>query len=71
MNFMPVHGSSNIESYGYDPTTQTLAIRFHSGREYHHSNVPPETFKALQASTSRGSYYEKMVKRMYVGARIK
>ena len=71
MNFLPVRGSSNIESYGYEPVTGTLAVRFHSGREYHYPGVPASTWEALLASTSKGLFFEHRVKPAHTGKRIK
>ena len=71
MNFLPVRGSSNIESYGYDLKSGILAVRFHSGREYHYPGVPESGWKAFQAATSKGEHFERRVKPTYTGTRVK
>lgn len=57
--------SSQIHSIGYDPETQTLAIRFYRGwgREqrpgalYHYANVTPEEFAAFRDAPSLGKHF--------------
>jgi hypothetical protein len=57
--------SSCIAEVGYDPSDRTLAVRFHSGREYWYAGVPPETHQALLAAASIGSYFNAEVRDAY------
>ena len=55
--------SSQIASVGYDAGTKTLAILFVGGKSaYHYANVDPETFAALSAAESVGSYFHNHIK---------
>lgn len=62
--------SSQIHSIGYDPETQTLAIRFTRGfREnrgpgslYHYSNVTQEDYDAFLAAESKGKHFGQNIK---------
>lgn len=50
--------SSNVHSYGYDPDSQTLYVRFRNktkvGALYAYYHVPPEIYKKLDAAGSKG-----------------
>ncbi|MFN5511203.1 MAG: KTSC domain-containing protein [Burkholderiales bacterium] len=55
--------SSNIQSIGYDPATQTLEIEFGkvdpddpTNRVYQYRDVPPEVHEALMSDPSHGHY---------------
>lgn len=48
---------------GYDPTTSTLGIRFHSGSEYHYFDVPEELYNGLVSAPSVGRYFHEHVKK--------
>ena len=62
--------SSQIHSIGYDPETQTLAIRFTRGYGenrgpgslYHYSNVPQDVYDAFLAAESKGKYFGQHIK---------
>lgn len=62
--------SSQIHSIGYDPETQTLAIRFFRGygRDqvpgslYHYANVTAEDFAAFRDAESLGKHFGKNIK---------
>ena len=42
--------SSNLESVGYDPTTQTLEIEFLNGGLYQYSGVPESRISRVNVS---------------------
>ena len=64
--------SSNIETVGFDPDTQTLAIAFRSGTEYHYYNVPSNVFEELKSASSPGQYFATYVRRAgYNYARVR
>lgn len=60
--------SSQIHSIGYDPATQTLAVRFKeraSGKPtslYHYQNVTPANFDAFRNAESIGSHFYRHIK---------
>lgn len=54
--------SSQVSGFGYDATTQTLAVQFPGrgatpGSIYHYSAVPPEVFADFQAAESKGKFF--------------
>jgi hypothetical protein len=58
--------SSQIDSIGHDPATNTLAIRFKSkgapSSLYHYSNVSADDFTAFKDAESVGSHFYKHIK---------
>ncbi|KAB8140808.1 KTSC domain-containing protein [Chloroflexia bacterium SDU3-3] len=50
--------SSNLASVGYDPTTQTLEICFHSGACYQYFHVPQHVYDGLMGAGSHGTYFD-------------
>lgn len=49
--------SSQIESFGHCPLTNTLAIKFkHGGTTYHYSGVTAEKHETMKKSKSVGSF---------------
>ena len=61
----PRNPSSQIQSLGYDAETQTMAVQFHKGGVYHYSGVSPQTFEAMHAHESPGSYLHQNIKGKY------
>lgn len=57
--------SSNIASIGYESSTQTLEVEFHSGGIYEYYNVPSHVYTALMNATSHGGYLAKNIKGHY------
>lgn len=57
--------SSQLAAFGYDPETQTLAIRFKpttgapQGSVYHYNDVPPATYEAMLGAPSIGTFFGK------------
>lgn len=63
--------SSQISSYGYDATTQTLALQFYrkdasgqrvGGSVYHYDNVPQELYDEFCACESKGNFFGQHIK---------
>ena len=59
--------SSQLEAYGYDAATQTLAIRFKGkgdrpGSLYHYTNFTEKDYEALEAAESKGSHFIRNIK---------
>lgn len=46
--------SSNVKSYGYDPTSQVLAVVYSNGTEYRYLGVHPDYVDAISKNESVG-----------------
>jgi hypothetical protein len=57
--------SSCIAEVGYDPSDNTLAIRFRGGREYRYAGIPPETHEALLVAGSVGGYFNAQIRDVF------
>jgi hypothetical protein len=57
----PVHGSSNVQSIGYDETTQTLYVKQSFGF-YRIEDVSRDLVNLLEAAESKGSFIQKTIK---------
>jgi KTSC domain len=55
MNMTDVE-SSMILSVGYDAEKKTMRVLFVSGKTFEYSRVPPEVYRELMDSGSKGSY---------------
>ena len=64
MNMIPVE-SSNLAGVGYDPSTTTLYVAFHSGGFYAYYNVPERVFRELLDAPSKGQYHARNIKNVY------
>lgn len=62
--------SSNVESIGYNESSQTLRIRFLNGAIYDYKNVPVFEFEQLKVAPSVGSYLHRNIKGAYAYERI-
>ncbi|KZX11337.1 hypothetical protein MBORA_15820 [Methanobrevibacter oralis] len=57
--------SSNLESVGYDPSTETLRIKFLKSGLYEYYNVPQDVYDGLMAASSKGKYFHNNIKDKY------
>jgi hypothetical protein len=57
--------SSNIESIGYDPSSNTMRIKFKDGGAYDYRDVSQSTYDALRTSPSIGQYFHRNIKGSY------
>jgi hypothetical protein len=64
MNKTPVT-SSNIDSIGYDPDSQTLEIEFKNGSTYQYFDIPELIHTELINSDSIGGYLATNIKGVY------
>ena len=69
MQMTPV-SSSNVDSVGYDESTQTLQIKFLNGTVYQYLNVPQMLFDSLFQAPSMGSYFNRYIRNQYPYERI-
>ena len=63
--------SSSVAEVGYDPSHNTLAIRFQSGREYWYADVPPPIHQDLVAASSIGRYFNTEIRGAYAYQRVR
>lgn len=60
--------SSQIQAFGYDADTKTLAIRFAGnktnpdGTVYTYSNVPADVYAEFEAAESKGQFFGQRIK---------
>ena len=57
--------SSVVKAHGYDPSIQTLAVRFGPGKVYHYTGVPPEVATEFAGAESIGKAYGSMIRGKY------
>jgi hypothetical protein len=62
--------SSNVESIGYNESTESLFVKFLNGSTYEYKNVPKMEYEQLLASPSVGSYMNRNIKGAYTYERI-
>ena len=54
--------SSNIDAVGFDEATNTLTVRFHTGKVYEYSGVAREYFEQMLNSESVGQYFHRRIR---------
>ncbi len=57
--------SSNLASVGYEASTSTLEIEFHSGSVYQYYGVPERVFQELVDAPSKGKYFHRNIRNRY------
>lgn len=62
--------SSNIESVGYDATSEEVHVRFLNGSLYKYKGVPEWDYLGLLEASSTGSYLHRNFKNVYSYERI-
>ncbi len=62
--------SSNVESIGYNESTQELYVRFLNNSLYVYKNVPKIEFAGLENAPSIGSYIHRNLKNVYACERV-
>ncbi len=63
IELQPVQGSSAVESMGYDPTSQTLAVRYKNAKSTtHFIGVEPHVNEQLHAADSIGSFLHSQIR---------
>jgi len=63
--------SSDLQSVGYDPDTQTLEIEFKSGGIYQYYGVPETIYRQLITAASHGKFFHAHIKDKYRFRKIK
>lgn len=54
--------SSSLQSVGYSAEPGTLEITFRSGAIYRYSGVPPHVYQALLDASSKGRYFNAVIR---------
>ena len=54
-----------IAAYAYDAVTETLEIKYHSGKTYHYLNVPEKVFKQMRSTMVKGIWFNRHIKGKY------
>lgn len=62
--------SSNLQAAGYDEETNTLHVEFVGGGLYAYSGVPQETYVALMAAPSAGSFFHRAIRNRFPTERL-
>lgn len=62
--------SSNIESIGYDSSSQTLEIEFLNGTIYQYFDIPESIYQGLIDADSHGKYLAANIKGAYRYSRV-
>ena len=68
-NRIPVT-SSNLRSVGYDPSTETLEVKFLDGGIYQYDNVPSNIHDALMSAHSHGEYFAANIRNSFRYRRV-
>ena len=57
--------SAVIAAYEYDAGTETLTIRYHSGKVYNYLKVPEKVFAAMRSTMVKGIWFNRHIKGKY------
>jgi hypothetical protein len=67
---MHVVKSSNIESIGHDPGSNTLRVKFRSGATHEYAGVPARVFNTLGNAPSIGGHYSAHIRGQYPSKKL-
>ena len=62
--------SSNVQSVGYDETSETLEVEFKNGSVYQYFGVPEQVYQQLKNAGSVGGYLASDIKGEYRFSRV-
>jgi len=62
--------SSVIRSFSYDGHRRELLVVFRSHRRYLYREVPAETFAAMKAAFSKGTYFNRHIRDHFAFSRV-
>ena len=57
--------SAVIAAYDFDAVTETLTIRYHSGKVYNYLQVPEKVFKEMRSTMVKGIWFNRHIKGKY------
>ena len=66
----PVTGSSLIAADHWNPDTQTLTVKYHSGSTYEFRGLDPATVNAYKSAASKGQYLKRSIEPNIKGIRV-
>jgi hypothetical protein len=69
MERQPV-SSSNLESVGYRPESETLEVEFKNGSIYEYYNVPEFMHERLMQAGSIGTFFNTEIKNNYACSKV-
>jgi hypothetical protein len=55
---------------GYDDTTKTLELEFHTGSVYHYLRVPQKVYMDLMHSEESGKYFSEKIRQKFQGKKV-
>lgn len=67
---MAVAQSSHLQSYDYDPDSQTLSVTFQNGSTYQYAGVSNEDFGKLTRAGGAGTVFWDSIRSKYAGVKI-
>jgi hypothetical protein len=67
---MKIAQSSHLQSYDYDPNTQTMTIQFVNGAIYQYAGVPITEFYNMAQSGGAGTYFWTKIRDKYPTQKI-
>lgn len=70
MHLLDIEGSSQIAAIGYDATTRTLQVNFHSGGQYLYRDVPADVFHDFARAKKKGNFLHAEIKGRYAYERL-
>jgi hypothetical protein len=57
--------SAVIAAYEYDAVSETLTVRYHSGKVYNYLRVPEKVFKEMRSTMVKGIWFNRHIKGKY------
>ena len=57
--------SAVIAAYDYDADTETLTVRYRSGKVYNYLQVPEKVYKEMRATMAKGIFLNRNIKGKY------
>lgn len=62
--------SSNLKSIGYDPSTSTLEIEFHSNAIWQYFEVSEYVYNEFRSAESLGKYFNSCIRGQFAESRV-
>ena len=57
--------SAVIDAYNYNADTETLTVRYRSGKVYNYLQVPEKVYKEMRATMAKGIFLNRSIKGKY------
>ncbi len=57
--------SAVIAAYSYNPSSETLEIRYHSGKVYQYLKVPEKVYAEMRSTMVKGIWFNRYIKGKY------